>query len=121
MAKLLIIYDSQTGNTEKMAAAVAEGARSVASTEVVLKYYVRPEELAEAPAIIFGSSTYYHDTTLPIKQMMEETARANVQLKDKIGAAFGSYDWSGEAPELILEIVKNGFGMKVVTLGLTAV
>jgi len=114
MAKLLILYDSQTGNTERMAEAVAEGARSVQGVEVDLKYYARPEELAEATAIIFGSPTYYHDITLPIKQMMEEAARANVKLQGKIGAAFGSYGWSGEAPEQILEVLKNRFEMKTV-------
>jgi len=119
LAKLLILYDSQTGNTEKMAEAVAEGARSVANVEVTVKYYARPEELAEASAIIFGSPTYYHDMTLPIKQMLEEAARANVQLKGKIGAAFGSYGWSGEAPQLILEILKNKFGMKTLEPVLT--
>lgn len=121
MAKLLILYDSQTGNTEKMAEAIAEGARSVANVEVTVKYYARPEELAEASAIIFGSPTYYHDMTLPIKQMLEEAAKANTQLKDKIGAAFGSYGWSGEAPKLILEILKNRFGMKTIEPGLTAI
>jgi len=121
MPKLLILYDSQTGNTEKMAEAVAEGARSIANIEVIVKYYARPEELAEVSAIIFGSPTYYHDMTLPIKQMLEEAARANIQLKDKIGAAFGSYGWSGEAPKLILEILKNRFGMKTIEPGLTAI
>jgi len=114
MAKLLILYDSQTGNTEKMAEAVAEGARSVQGVEVELKYYARPEELAEAAAIIFGSPTYYHDITLPIKQVMEEAAKANVRLQGKIGAAFGSYGWSGEAPKQVLEILKNRFGMTLV-------
>jgi len=114
MAKLLILYDSQTGNTERMAEAVAEGARSVQGVEVELKYYARPEELDEAAAIIFGVPTYYHDITLPIKQVMEEAARASVNLKGKIGAAFGSYGWSGEAPKQILEILKNRFGMKPV-------
>ena len=114
MVKLLILYDSQTGNTEKMAEAVAEGARSVQGVEVELKYYARPEELAEATAIIFGSPTYYHEITLPIKQVLEEAAKANVQLKGKVGAAFGSYGWSGEAPKQILEILKNRFGMKVI-------
>ena len=121
MPKLLILYDSQTGNTEKMAEAVAEGARSVANVEVIVKYYARPEELAEASAIIFGSPTYYHDMTLPIKQMLEEAARANIQLKDKIGAAFGSYGWSGEAPQLILEILKNRFGVKTIEPALTTI
>jgi len=114
MAKLLILYDSQTGNTEKLAEAVAEGARSAPGVEVVLKYYARPEELAEADAIVFGTPTYYHDITLPIKQVMEEAAKAGVSLKGKVGAAFGSYGWSGEAPKQVLEILKNRFGMTLV-------
>ena len=114
MAKLLVLYDSQTGNTEKMAKAVAEGARSVPGVDVELKYYAGSEELAEATAIVFGAPTYYHDITLPIKQMLEEAAKAGVQLKDKIGAAVGSYGWSGEAPQNVLEILKNKFGMKTI-------
>jgi flavodoxin I len=121
MPKLLILYDSQTGNTEKMAEAVAEGARSVANVEVDVKYYARPEELVQASAIVFGSPTYYHDMTLPIKQMLEEASKANVQLQDKIGAAFGSYGWSGEAPQIILEILKNRFGMRTIEPALTAI
>ena len=120
MAKLLILYDSQSGNTEKMAEAVAEGARTLANVDVEMKYYARTEEIAQADALIFGSPTYYHDMTLPIKQMLEEAAKANVQLKGKAAATFGSYGWSGEAPELILEILKNRFDMKIVTPRLTA-
>ena len=37
-----------------------------------------------------------------------------ISLKGKIGAAFGSYGWSGEAPKLILEIMKYKFEMQVV-------
>jgi len=37
MAKILIVYHSQTGNTEKMTLAVAEGARAIEGTEVILK------------------------------------------------------------------------------------
>jgi flavorubredoxin len=118
MAKLLIIYDSHTGNTEKMAEAVAEGAKSVAGVEVNTKYFARPEELAQADAIIFGAPTYSHDMTIPIKQMLEEAAKANVQLNGKIGAAFGSYGWSGEAPRLVLEVLKNRFGMNTIEPGL---
>ncbi len=114
MAKVLILYDSQTGNTEKMAKAVAEGAQSVKGVDVELKYYAGSEELAEAAAIVFGAPTYYHEITLPIKQMLEEAAKAGVQLKGKMGAAVGSYGWSGEAPQQILEILKNRFGMKTI-------
>lgn len=114
MAKLLVLYDSQTGNTEKMAKAVVEGAQSVKGVDVELKYYAGSEELAEAAAIVFGAPTYYHEITLPIKQMLEEAAKAGVQLKSKIGAAVGSYGWSGEAPQQVLEILKNRFGMKTI-------
>jgi flavorubredoxin len=117
--KLLVVYDSQTGNTEKMAKAVAEGAESVPGVEVVLKYYVRPKELEEASAIIFGSPTYHHDMTLPIKHILEEASKTNVKLQGKIGAVFGSYGWSGEAPKLILEVLKNRFGMETIYSGLT--
>lgn len=37
MVKILIVYHSQTGNTEKMALAVAEGAGSIENTEVMLR------------------------------------------------------------------------------------
>ena len=37
MARILIVYHSQTGNTEKMALAVAAGAGSIEHAEVVLK------------------------------------------------------------------------------------
>ncbi len=114
MPEVLIIYDSHTGNTEKMAQCVAEGARSVAGVEVNVKYFAKIEELANADAIIFGAPTYYHDMTIPIKQILEEAAKANVNLEGKIGAAFGSYGWSGEAPKLVLEILKNRFRMNII-------
>lgn len=37
MAKILIVYHSQTGKTQKMAQAVAEGAKSIEGVEVILK------------------------------------------------------------------------------------
>jgi flavorubredoxin len=113
MSKILILYYSRTGNTEKMAKAVAEGARTVQGIEVELTYHATPEQLKEFDAIIVGTPTYHHDTTLDIKMLFEETAIKNVNLKGKVGAAFGSYGWSGEAPRLVLEILKNKFEMKV--------
>lgn len=79
-----------------------------------LKYYATPEELAHFGAIVIGIPTYHHDMTVGIKKLFEEAAAINISLKDKIGAAFGSYGWSGEAPRLILEIMKNKFEMRVI-------
>ncbi len=114
MAKILILYYSRTGNTEKMAKAVAEGARTVPKMEAELNYYVAPETLNNFDSIIVGVPTYHHDMTVDIKMLFEEAAVRNVNLKGKIGASFGSYGWSGEAPKLALEIIKNKFEMQVI-------
>ena len=113
MPKILILYYSRTGNTERMAKAIEEGARTVQGIEVELKYYATPEELANFDTIVVGVPTYHHDMTVDIKNLFEEAAVKNIRLKDKVGAVFGSYGWSGEAPRLVLEIMKNKFEMHV--------
>lgn len=114
MKRILILYYSRTGNTEKMANAVAEGARSVQGVQVELTYRTTPEQLTEFDAIAVGVPTYHHDMTIDIKKLFEEAAVKGVSLKGKVGAAFGSYGWSGEAPKLVLEIMKNRFEMDVI-------
>jgi flavodoxin I len=114
LVKLLILYYSQTGNTQKMAKAVEEGAKSVTGVNVEVKYFARPEELAEADGIILGMPTYHHDIGIDMKKLLEEVAVKRINLKGKVGAAFGSYGWSGEAPRMLLEIMKNKFEMKIV-------
>jgi flavorubredoxin len=113
MSKILVLYYSRTGNTEKMARAVAEGARSVQGVDVELNYYVIPEELAGFDAILVGAATYHHDMPVSFKSFFEEVAVKNINLKGKAGAAFGSYGWSGEASKLVIEIMKNKFEMNV--------
>jgi len=114
LLKLLILYYSQTGNTQKMARAVEEGAKSVAGVNVELKYFAKPEELAEAEGIILGTPTYHHDMGMDMKRLLEEVAVKKINLKGKVGAAFGSYGWSGEAPRMLLEIMKNKFEMQTI-------
>jgi len=116
--KLLILYYSQTGNTEMMARAVEQGAKSVPNVKVELIYYAKTEDLADADAIIIGMPTYYHDISMDMKHLLEEVAAKKVNLKGKIGAAFGSYGWSGEAPSLLLEIMKKRFEMQTIEPGL---
>ena len=81
MAKILVLYHSMYGHIETMAKAVAEGARSVEDTEVIIKRVpdLMPEdvarnagakldqtapiaavdELPEYDAIIFGTPTRF--------------------------------------------------------------
>ena len=114
LLRLLILYYSQTGNTEKMARAIEEGAKSVAGVNVELKYFARPEDLAEADGLILGMPTYHHDMGIEMKRLLEEVAVKGISLKGKVGAAFGSYGWSGEAPHIMLEVLKNKFEMKTI-------
>jgi flavodoxin I len=114
MKKVLVLYYSRTGNTERMANAVAEGAHSSGNVDVELNYHVDPEKLSSYDAILVGSPTYHHDMPVDFKNLFEEAAVQGISLKGKIGAAFGSYGWSGEAPKLILEIMKYKFEMQVV-------
>jgi flavodoxin I len=113
MPKILVLYYSRSGNTEKMANAAADGARSVTGTDVELNYYVPEDQLSSYDAILVGAPTYHHGMPGTIKNYFEEAAVKNVNLEGKIAAAFGSYGWSGEAPKLVLEILKNRFGMNV--------
>ena len=114
MPSILILYYSRTGNTERMAQAVAAGARTVQRVEVELTYHVEPENLSSFDAILVGVPTYHHDMTVDIKSLFEEAAEKRISLKGKIGAAFGSYGWSGEAPRLVLEIMQNKFEMRII-------
>ena len=101
MPNLLILYNTKTGNTEKMAQAVEQGARAIQGLQVTLAYHADPEDLKKADAIIIGIPTYNHQTTLDIQTLLEKAA-----------AVFGSYGWSGEALKQILEILRNKFQNK---------
>jgi len=89
--KILIVYYSVTGNTEKMARAVAEGAKS-AGTDVTVKRAseVTSTDLKAADGIIIGSPTYYGQMAAEIKQIFDRSTDVRGQLENKVGAAFTS-------------------------------
>jgi flavorubredoxin len=112
--KAIVVYLSTSGNTKAMAEAIASGIESKnVEVKVVSFYDVKPEELNEAGAIAIGSSTFDHKMLSPPMEKLMNEALVSVNLQDKIGAAFGSYGWSGEAPILIAEKMRE-MGMDVV-------
>jgi len=60
-SKILIIYDSRTGNTEKVARAVAEGAKRVTGITAELKRAesLTPEEVIDADGYAVGSPSHF--------------------------------------------------------------
>ena len=117
MGKVLIAYDSRTGNTEKMAASIAEGIR-MAGHEAELKKITQIKseaELAGYDAYVFGSPTYHRDMIGTMKTFLFLAQKAN--LGGKIGGAFGSYTHSGDAPAIIFDTMEHVFKMEMTNLG----
>jgi len=91
MAKILVIYYSKSGNTKKMAEAVAEGIKQQA-VEADLKEVkaVKPEELLEYQGIIVGSPTYYGTMAYQLKELFDASVSFHGKLDGRVGAAFSS-------------------------------
>jgi flavorubredoxin len=102
--KALVIYDTMWHSTEMMAKAIVEGlVEQGASAQLFdLSSNHRSDiitEVLDAGAIIIGSSTL-NNGMLPHMADLLHYMRGLRPAK-KIGAAFGSYGWSGEAVKLI--------------------
>jgi flavorubredoxin len=108
---VLVTYVSAYGYTKLMAEQIVDGIRNVENMNAVITDIenISPGELESeiilADAIIIGSPTINQNTLLPVYKLF---ALINpLRDKGKIGGAFGSYGWSGEAPKIIFENLRN--------------
>jgi len=114
MAKILVCYYSMYGHIETMAKAVAEGAKSVAGTEVTIKRVpelmteevarkagakldqaapiASTDELPSYDAIIFGSPTRFGNMCAQMRNFLDQTGGLwfNGSLVGKVGSVFTS-------------------------------
>jgi len=89
--KILIVYDSRSGNTEKMAHAVAEGVREEEINVVIRKVDdASVDELPDADGVILGSPVYYGLPTGKIKAFVDTSVKYHGKLDGKVGGAFAS-------------------------------
>ena len=98
MSKVLIIYHTQSGNTEKMAQAVYEGAVSAGATVSLKKAFdAKADDLLNCDAVIFGTPNFFSYEAGAIKDFFDRTF---FTLKGKVTgkpyAVFGSYGGGGE-------------------------
>lgn len=123
--KALIIYDTMWRSTEMMARAVAGG---LAREDIPFKMFDLKAnhrsdvmtEVLDAGALLFGSSTLNNGMLPTLADMLHYMRGLRPQ--NKIGAAFGSYGWSGEGVQLInealeemkIEVVDPGIRVKYV-------
>lgn len=100
----LILYSTMTGNTKKIAQLLEESMKENGiNTKVLDVNKVKEaevlEEVKRADALFVGTSTKYADMIGNLEKVLKLIAEKD--LSKKIGAAFGSYGWSGEAVEIV--------------------
>lgn len=117
--RVLVVYFSQTGYTQAMAEAVANGARMVAGVEVKLQTTAETTfpDLMAADAIIVGSPVYNANAAPEVVSFINSWPFNGAPFKDKIGAAFTTGGGISAGEELVqLNILHSMmvFGMIVV-------
>jgi flavorubredoxin len=115
MAHVKIIYATRTGETAAIANLIAEGVRIAGheATVAEAKTIKKAQELEDCDALVLGSATYHGEMMESMKTLLFLAEKAALQ--DKVGAAFGAFGWSGEAPERIFNTMLNIYGMKMVS------
>ncbi|UCH01361.1 MAG: FprA family A-type flavoprotein [Candidatus Bathyarchaeota archaeon] len=128
MFKVVVVFDSYSGFTEKMADVVVEGARSVKNVEVDLLKWGTPFSIAmlnEADAIILGSPVIYGGISTEMKSFLniiqELVVSRRLSLTGKIGSAFGSYTFSGDWVIRELSEKMEALGIRIVAPAVSVV
>jgi len=108
--KAVIVYDTMWKSTALMAEAIAEGLIEKGVTVRVfhMKACHHSDVMAEvldAAAVILGSSTH-NNGMLPLMADMVRYMEG-LRPRGRVGAAFGSYGWSGEAPKQLSEALER--------------
>ncbi len=89
--QVLVLYYSKSGNTKKLAEAIAKGVVG-AGAEVVLKSTeeVTKDDFANSAGIIAGSPVYFGIMAAQLKKIFDDFVGLRRQMEDKVGAAFAS-------------------------------
>jgi len=104
---ILIAYVSAYGYTKEAAYFIAEGILETDDITVDIADIenISLEELEskliKSDGLLVGSPTINQNTLLPVYKLF--SLLNPIRDKGKLGGAFGSYGWSGESPNLILE------------------
>ena len=105
-----IPYVSAYGYTEAIASEIAAGIKLEQDCDVYLHDMVHSDgakvfaEMASADGIVAGSPTVNGDALPPVFDLLMQLN--GVLHGGKVGGAFGSYGWSGEAAEMIMARMK---------------
>lgn len=112
---VVIVYDTMYEATKKMGDAIGEG---LAKHNIKFKMFNNSitdqsdllTEIFKAKGVIIGSCTVNNTVLRSIAGLLDEIK--GHKFKGKVGAAFGSHGWSGEAPKIIKKHLEEA-GIKV--------
>jgi NAD(P)H dehydrogenase (quinone) len=115
MPKILIAYYTKSGNTEKIAKLIVEGAKTVPGVTVELKKAetINPQEVTEADAIAFGSPTYFSMMSGPLLTLLTELYFIKDKIASKPMVAFATGAGSQTQAIANIESVLKAFNPKL--------
>ena len=104
--KAVILFDTMWEGTRKMAEAVGTGLAAEGVVHKIFHMAVTDRndvitEIFKAKAVVIGSPTLNQGLLPTIAPILEDLK--GLKFQNKIGAAFGTYGWSGESVKLIEE------------------
>ena len=117
--RAVVIYDTMWGATEKMALSVCEGIRDggIEVMPISLQHHDRSfiaTQVLLSGAVVFGSSTLNNNMLPTMADIL--CYLKGLRPKNRIGASFGSFGWSGEAVKQMNQQLEEA-GIKLISEG----
>ena len=84
---------------------IAQQSNNTIIKNVTINSFELESEIVMSDAILVGSPTINQNTLLPVYKLF--SLINPLRDKSKIAGAFGSYGWSGEAPKIITDSLRN--------------
>lgn len=122
MSKILVVYHSGTGNTEKMARAVVEGAQQVKGVEALLKRAAEAtvEDFTSSDAYALGSPNYFDMVGGSMVDFFVKAWGVRAKAEGKASVAFSSENPGVNTILKTLEKIMGIFKMRKVAEGVVA-
>lgn len=113
--RAVIVYGTMWHSTEKMAYAIAEGLNAVGVPSRIMDlkdnhHSAVMTELSRCGLVVVGSATHNNGILPAVAGML--TYMKGLRPQNRIGAAFGSFGWSGESVKIIGEWLES-MGMEL--------
>ncbi len=109
MAKVLIVYHTQSGNTEALAKAIAEGISSEGAKGILRKALdATLQELLDCDAIVVGTPDYFSYMAGALKDFFDRTCYPSEgKVSGKPCGAFVSHGGGGDAIKSVEKLCKR--------------